>query len=55
MLLADLGLPSPLPQAEIRDSGGSLVARVDFLFAQYGVIARSQSGSIAGCFTAGAE
>ncbi|MFI5697524.1 type IV toxin-antitoxin system AbiEi family antitoxin domain-containing protein [Kribbella sp. NPDC051586] len=37
-LLADLGLPAPLAQAEIRDGSGSLVARVDFLFAQYGVI-----------------
>ena len=38
VLLAALGLPAPLPQAEIRDTGGSLVARVDFLFTQYGVI-----------------
>lgn len=36
--LADFGLPAPLPQAEIRDERGVLVARVDFLFEQYGVI-----------------
>ncbi len=36
--LADFGLPTPLPQAEIRDDHGVLVARVDFLFEQYGVI-----------------
>jgi hypothetical protein len=36
--LADFGLPAPLPQAEIRDDRGVLVARVDFLFEQYGVI-----------------
>jgi hypothetical protein len=38
VLLADLGLPAPLPQAEIRDEHGTLVGRVDFLFEQYGVI-----------------
>ena len=38
VLLADLGLPAPLLQAEIRDSDGSLVARVDFLFELWGVI-----------------
>lgn len=38
VLLADLGLPAPLPQAEIRDEHGLLVGRVDFLFEQYGVI-----------------
>jgi hypothetical protein len=32
VLLDELGLPAPLLQAEIRDSFGSLVARVDFLF-----------------------
>lgn len=31
VLLADLGLPAPIPQAEIRDAGGCLIARVDFL------------------------
>ncbi|WP_130384283.1 type IV toxin-antitoxin system AbiEi family antitoxin domain-containing protein [Kribbella sp. VKM Ac-2569] len=36
--LAGFGLPAPLPQAEIRDEYGVLVARVDFLFEQYGVI-----------------
>ncbi len=38
VLLADLGLPAPLLQAEIRDRNGSLVGRVDFLFEQWGVI-----------------
>lgn len=38
VLLADLGLPAPLSQAEIRDECGSLAARVDFLLAQYAVI-----------------
>ena len=38
VVLSDLGLAQPLPQAEIRDEYGSLVARVDFLFPQYGVI-----------------
>ena len=38
VLLADIGLPWPLLQAEIRDSNGSLVGRVDFLFEQWGVI-----------------
>ena len=38
VLLADLGLPAPVPQAEIRDSEGWLVARVDFLLARWGVI-----------------
>lgn len=38
VLLAELGLPAPLPQAEIRDGDGAFVARVDFLFTQYGVI-----------------
>ncbi|WP_134123557.1 type IV toxin-antitoxin system AbiEi family antitoxin domain-containing protein [Kribbella kalugense] len=38
VVLSDLGLPRPLPQAEIRDAAGAFVARVDFLFAQYGVI-----------------
>jgi very-short-patch-repair endonuclease len=37
-LLDDLGLPAPLLQVEIRDSLGVLVARVDFLFDQWGVI-----------------
>jgi hypothetical protein len=31
VLLADLGLPPPILQAEIRDADGTLVARVDFL------------------------
>lgn len=38
VVLAELGLPAPLPQAEIRDEQGAFVARVDFLFAEYGVI-----------------
>ncbi|WUJ72382.1 hypothetical protein OG809_03760 [Kribbella soli] len=38
VLFADLGLPVPLPQAEIRDGRGNLVARVDFLFEQFAVI-----------------
>ncbi|MFF0343458.1 type IV toxin-antitoxin system AbiEi family antitoxin domain-containing protein [Kribbella sp. NPDC004875] len=38
VLLADLGLPPPLPQAEIRDRHGSFVARVDFLLEPYAVI-----------------
>lgn len=36
--LADFGLPAPLPQAEIRDERGVFIARVDFLFTEYGVI-----------------
>ncbi|WP_132299301.1 type IV toxin-antitoxin system AbiEi family antitoxin domain-containing protein [Kribbella sp. VKM Ac-2568] len=38
VLLADLGLPAPVLQAEIRDVGGRLVARVDFLLEHWGVI-----------------
>ena len=38
VLLDDLRLPAPLLQAEIRDSLGRLVARVDFLFDRWGVI-----------------
>jgi hypothetical protein len=38
VLLADLGLPAPVLQAEIRDATGSFVARVDFLLARWGVI-----------------
>ncbi|NIK56910.1 type IV toxin-antitoxin system AbiEi family antitoxin domain-containing protein [Kribbella shirazensis] len=38
VVLAELGLPAPLLQAEIRDEQGAFVARVDFLFAEYGVI-----------------
>jgi hypothetical protein len=38
VLFADVGLPLPLPQAEIRDKHGVLLARVDFLFERYGVI-----------------
>lgn len=38
VVLSDLGLPTPLLQADIRDEDGSHVARVDFLFPQYGVI-----------------
>lgn len=38
VVLAELGLPAPLPQAEIRDEQGTFVARVDFLLPQYGVI-----------------
>jgi hypothetical protein len=38
VLLADLGLPEPILQPEIRDAVGRLVARVDFLLARWGVI-----------------
>jgi len=38
VLLADLGLPEPILQPEIRDAAGRLVARVDFLLARWGVI-----------------
>ncbi|WP_132197335.1 MULTISPECIES: type IV toxin-antitoxin system AbiEi family antitoxin domain-containing protein [Kribbella] len=38
VLMSDLGLPEPLLQVEIRDAGGRLVARVDFLFERWGVI-----------------
>jgi hypothetical protein len=38
VLLADLGLPAPVSQAEIRDTDGCLVARVDFLLADLGVV-----------------
>jgi Transcriptional regulator, AbiEi antitoxin len=38
VMLSELGLPAPLPQAEIRDETGSFVARVDFLFDQFAVI-----------------
>ncbi|WP_328326039.1 endonuclease domain-containing protein [Kribbella sp. NBC_00382] len=38
VLMADLGLPSPVLQAEVRNALGGLVGRVDFLFAESGVI-----------------
>ncbi|MDX2972868.1 type IV toxin-antitoxin system AbiEi family antitoxin domain-containing protein [Kribbella solani] len=38
VLLADLGFPTVLPQAEIRDTSGRFVARVDFLLEQFGVV-----------------
>jgi hypothetical protein len=38
VLLADLGLPAPVLQAEIRDASGVLVARVDFLLARWGIV-----------------
>ncbi|MDX6263714.1 MAG: hypothetical protein QOH84_5402 [Kribbellaceae bacterium] len=38
VLMADLGLPAPVLQAEIHDPLGRLVGRVDFLFAEWGVI-----------------
>lgn len=38
VLMADLGLPTPVLQPEIRDGNGNLVGRVDFLFSQWGVI-----------------
>jgi hypothetical protein len=38
VLMADLGLPKPRLQAEIRDASGRLVGRVDFLFEEWGVI-----------------
>ena len=38
VLLADLGLPEPILQPEIRDAANRLVARVDFLLARWGVI-----------------
>jgi putative AbiEi antitoxin of type IV toxin-antitoxin system len=38
VVLADLGLPVPILQAEIRDERGVLVARADFLLAEWGVV-----------------
>ncbi|MEV0802502.1 type IV toxin-antitoxin system AbiEi family antitoxin domain-containing protein [Kribbella sp. NPDC050281] len=38
VMLADLGLPVATLQAEIRDEHGALVARVDFLLAECGVV-----------------
>ena len=38
VLLADLGLPTPVLQAEIRNRDGNLVGRVDFLLAEWNVI-----------------
>lgn len=38
IVFADAGLPAPLPQPEIRDQSGVVLARVDFLFERYGVI-----------------
>jgi hypothetical protein len=38
VLLADLGLPQPVLQAEIRNPAGGLVARVDFLLERWGVV-----------------
>ncbi|WP_020392458.1 type IV toxin-antitoxin system AbiEi family antitoxin domain-containing protein [Kribbella catacumbae] len=38
VLMADLGLPTPVLQAEIRDGDGHLVGRVDFLLAEWNVI-----------------
>jgi hypothetical protein len=38
VLLAELGLPAPIPQAEIYDTAGRLVARVDFLLSDWGVV-----------------
>lgn len=38
VLLADLGLPAPVLQAEIRDAGGVFVARVDFLLECWGLV-----------------
>lgn len=38
VLLADLPLPPATPQAEIRDASGCLVARVDFLLPQWGIV-----------------
>ncbi|MEV6417816.1 type IV toxin-antitoxin system AbiEi family antitoxin domain-containing protein [Kribbella sp. NPDC051718] len=38
VLMADIGLPAPVPQAEIYDAAGGLVGRVDFLLAEWGVI-----------------
>ncbi|MFI5706211.1 type IV toxin-antitoxin system AbiEi family antitoxin domain-containing protein [Kribbella sp. NPDC051620] len=38
VLMADLGLPKPRLQAEIRDLSGRLVGRVDFLFEEWAVI-----------------
>lgn len=34
-----VGLPTPVPQAEIRDASGQLIARVDFLFERERVVA----------------
>ena len=38
ILLADLGLPAPVLQAEIRDADGRLIGRVDFLFVRWGLV-----------------
>jgi hypothetical protein len=38
VLMADLGLPRPVLQAEIHDALGGLVGRVDFLLVEWGVI-----------------
>lgn len=38
ILLADLGLPTPVLQEEIRDSSGCLAGRVDFLLKPWGVV-----------------
>lgn len=38
VLLADLGLPAPVLQAEIRDASGALVARVDFLLESWRIV-----------------
>ncbi len=57
VLLADLGLPQPALQVEIRDAVGILVARVDFLLEQWGVViefdgALKYAGSGAGALIA---
>lgn len=38
VLMADLGVPTPVLQPEIRDDSGQLVGRVDFLLAEWNVI-----------------
>ncbi|MFC0625298.1 type IV toxin-antitoxin system AbiEi family antitoxin domain-containing protein [Kribbella deserti] len=38
VVIAEHGLPPPVPQAEIHDSEGQLVGRVDFLFADWRVV-----------------
>lgn len=56
VLLADLGLPEPSLQAEIRDVGGRLVARVDFLLERWGVIVEFDGAlKYAGCRRRGAD
>ncbi len=38
LLIADAGLPDPVPQLEILDRRGRVIARVDFAWPEYGLI-----------------